>query len=167
MNLRIVPLGNIHQKTSFHCGNELLDNYLKKQAKQDVKRKLAVCFVLVGEEQVIQGYYTLSSHSIPQSEVPEEYARRLPNSYTSIPVTLLGRLAVDRSAKGRGYGEYLLMDALKKSYEVASTAIASLAVAVDPIDEQAMAFYQKYDFMLLPDSGKMFLPMNVISKLFG
>jgi hypothetical protein len=41
-----------------------------------------------------------------------------------------------------------------------------MAVVVDPIDEDAVRFYQKYGFILLPDSGKMFLPMNIIARLF-
>jgi hypothetical protein len=40
-------------------------------------------------------------------------------------------------------------------------------VIVDLVDQDAIRFYEKYDFILLPDSGKMFLPMKTMSGLYG
>jgi hypothetical protein len=34
------------------------------------------------------------------------------------------------------------------------------------MDDEAVKFYERYDFVLLPDSGKMFLPMATIAQLF-
>jgi predicted GNAT family N-acyltransferase len=79
---------------------------------------------------------------------------------------LLGRLAVDQFIAGKGYGRYLLVDALKKSYETGLQAVGSMAVVVDPVDKRSQAFYEKYGFILLPGSGKLFLPMKTIEKLF-
>lgn len=166
MNLRLVLLDKVHDRTNFNCGQELLDNYLKKQANQDVKKRLAVCFVLIDENNSVKGYYTLSNSSIPQSEIPSAISKKLPNTYTNIPVTLLGRLAIDKTIAKNGKGEFLLIDALKQSYVVSKKTIGSLAVVVDPINEDAVLFYKKYGFILLPDSGKMFLPMNTIAQLF-
>jgi len=90
----------------------------------------------------------------------------LPKSYTSIPTTLLGRLAIDIKSQGKGIGKILLIDALKRSYEIAKE-IGSFAVVVDPIDEEAEKFYQKYGFIKLPDSEKMFIAMNTLKLLFG
>lgn len=164
--MRIVPLQNAHKKKDFKCGKPLLDNYLHRQAKQDVKRKLAVCFVLLDAEDVVKGYYTLSSAGIPAKDIPVDISKKLPNSYTQLPVTLMGRLAIDISVAGHGYGKLLLIDALKKSYEVSKTSIGSLAVVVDPIDADAVRFYEKYGFVLLPDSGQMFLGMKTVGELF-
>jgi hypothetical protein len=58
------------------------------------------------------------------------------------------------------------MDALKRSFDTAVNSVGSMAVIVDPIDAEAEKFYRKYGFILLPDSGKMFLPMETISILF-
>lgn len=166
MELRTEALTGSHIRDDFSCGQELLDNYLKKQAGQDMKRKLAACFVITPTgSQEVTGYYTLSNASIPQHLIPNEIRKRLPGSYKDIPVTLLGRLARDLRFVGRGIGEFLLMDALYRAYG-ASKNIASFAVVVDPIDERAIAFYEAYGFILLPDSGKMFLPMKTISQLF-
>ena len=167
MKTTIAVLHSSHKKKKFNCGKELLDNYLHKQASQDVKRKLSVCFVFIDQEEVVKGYYTLSNAGISKGSLPKDLSKKLPLSYTDLPVTLLGRLAVDKSVTGKGLGELLLMDALKRSFDVSKSNIGSMAVIVDPIDEEAVRFYKKYGFILLPDSGKMFLTMKTISELFA
>lgn len=154
-----------HNRENFDCGKELLNNYLKTQAGQDIKRKLSACFVLSEKgTNTIQGYYTLSNNSIPLSSFPEKIQKKLPKSYTSIPTTLLGRLAIGKNHQGKGIGKILLIDALKKSYEI-SQEIGSYAVVVDPIDEEAEEFYKKYDFIKLPDSKKMFIATKILDKI--
>lgn len=161
------PLNSKHNKKEFNCGNFMLDNYLHKQANQDMKRNLTACFVFADEDiKAIKGYYTLSNNSISQDKIPAEYQKKLPNSYQSLPTTLIGRLAVDKQYKGQGIGKLLLIDALRRSYDV-SSVIGSYALVVDPIDKIATEFYAKYGFIELPDSGKMFLPMQTIRSLFG
>jgi len=159
-------LNNRHNRKQFDCGKELLNNYLKYQAGQDVKRKLSACFVLTDvETNQIKGYYTLSNNSIPLNSFPKEIQNKFPQSYLSIPTTLLGRLAVDKKFHGKGIGKILLIDALKRSYET-SQKIGSYAVVVDPIDKEAERFYQKYDFIKLPDSEKMILAIKTLKELF-
>jgi predicted N-acetyltransferase YhbS len=105
-----------HNKPHFSCGNVMLDNYLHKQANQDIKRKLSACFIISDDDKEIKGYYTLSSSSIQRSKLPESVIKKLPPSYVDLPVTLLGRLAVDIKFKGQGIGKLLLLDALRRSY---------------------------------------------------
>jgi len=160
------PLNSAHIKADFSCGKELLDRYLHEQAGQDIKRKLAACFVVQDEaNNLIKGYYTLSNSSIPLDGIPGELQKKLPRTYKAIPATLLGRLAVDKRYHGQALGKLLLIDALKRSSEM-SEAIGSFAVVVDPLDPDAERFYKKYGFIKLPDSGKMFLPMRTINQLF-
>lgn len=167
MNGLTQNLNSNHRKKEFSCGKEMLDHYLQKQANQDIKRKLSACFVLNDEEtNLLKGYYTLANNSIPQNLIPVKFQKKLPKSYTSIPTTLLGRLAIDNRYQGKGIGKLLLIDALMRSYEI-SKSIGSFAVIVDPLDEDAEKFYDKYGFISLPDSGKMFLPINTIKILFG
>jgi ribosomal protein S18 acetylase RimI-like enzyme len=160
-------LNALHNRTAFFSGNEMLDIYLKTQANQDINRKLSTCFVLADEENnsIIKGYYTLSNNSISLDLVPDNIQKKLPKSYKSIPTTLLGRLAVAMEYQGQGIGRILLVDALKRSYEI-SKIIGSFAVVVDPIDQAAEEFYKKYGFIKLPDSGKMFLTTKTIEQLF-
>ncbi len=166
MSYLTVALNPSHKKQNFNCSKKLLDNYLHTQAKQDVKRKLAACFILADKENNVIGYYTLSSAAIQRHVLPENVIKKLPPSYYDLPATLLGRLAVDNAYIEQGIGELLLMDALKRSYDTATSSIASMAVIVDPIDEEAVSFYSKYGFILLPDSGKMFISMETIHELF-
>lgn len=155
-----------HERNNFSCGNSLLDNYLKYQAGQDSRKKLSACFILSDpSSNQVKGYYTLSNSSVPAEVFPEKFRRHFPGSYNSIPATLLGRLAVDIAFQGKGTGKLLLIDALKRSYIVSKT-IGSFAVVVDPVSEEAVEFYNKYGFIRLPDSGKMFLPMKIVRQLF-
>ncbi len=166
MNRITEILQSYHNRKDFNCGKDILDNYLKHQANQDIKRKLSACFILVDQESdLIKGYYTLSSSNISLDLVPEHIRRRMPTSYLFLPATLLRRLAVDKRFQRQGIGRDLLVDALLRSYEI-SYLIGSYAVIVDPIDEAAESFYAKYGFIKLPGSGKMFLPMNTIKQLF-
>lgn len=166
MGLKILPLEKKYDKTGFTCGHPLLDDYLKKQAKQDVNRDLSACFVLVDESNTIKGYYTLSANSIKREEFPEQLSKKLPPSYIDLPTILLGRLAIDSAIKGNGFGEILLLDALNRSLTI-SESLGTIAIIVDPIDEKAQAFYAKYGFILLPTSGKMFLPIKTIKDLLS
>ena len=165
MSYPIEPLSSDLNKKDFSCRKPLLDNYLQKQAGQDVKRKLCAVFAMT-EGTTIVGYYTLSNTSINREIIPEDLRKKMPASYTNLPATLSGRLAVDERYRRKGLGELLLLDALKRSYQVSQAQIGSMAVIVDPLDEDAAAFYQKYDFISLPDSKKMFLPMQSIASLF-
>ncbi len=166
MRLLTELLSSSPNKKEFICGNALLDNYFHRQANQDIKRNLSACFVISDSEtNLIKGYYTLSNHNIPLDIIPEYLKKKLPGSYSSIPATLLGRLAVDTRYQKQGIGKLLLVDALKRSY-ISSKSLGSFAVVVDPLDKEAVNFYNKYGFIKLPDSGKMFLPMKTINQLF-
>ena len=167
MELKTINLHSSHDRENFECGHTSLDDYLKKQANQDIKKKLAACFVLTngGPAHQVKGYYTLSNTGIPRELIPSELEKKFPKTYKTIPATLLGRLARDKSVIGTGLGETLLIDALYRSH-LAAKELGSFAVIVDPIDKKAINFYMSYGFKLLPDSGKMFLPMKTIDQLF-
>ena len=89
-------------------------------------------------------YYTLSASVIRANDLPEELCRKLPR-YPQLPVTLLGRLAVDITLKGRRMGQFLLMDALWRSLDAAAQ-IAAMAVVVDAKDKAAETFYADFGF---------------------
>jgi len=99
MNLRIVTLSKSCDKNDFSCGSKQLDNYLLRQANQDVKRKLSACFVLINQNSKVLAFYTLSSASVPKESIPKNISKSFPSNYTNLPVTLLGRLAVDKIQK--------------------------------------------------------------------
>ena len=165
--VRVKPLAKHHDRAAFSCGTETLDHYLKELAGQDARRHVAAPFILVTEvdRKTILGYYTLSSFSVELGDLPATVAKKLP-SYPLVPVTLLGRLAVDRRHKGRKLGEFLLIDALQRAHHQ-SSQIAAAAVVVDAIDESAEKFYEHFDFIPLPNRrNRLFLPMKTIAALF-
>jgi GNAT superfamily N-acetyltransferase len=163
---RVEGLGRQHDRSGFSCGSEPLDHYLRAQAGQDARKRVAAPFVLCeGEGNTVLGYYTLSAISVDIGEWPETVAKKLPR-YQVVPATLLGRLAIDRRLQGQGAGEYLLMDALHRSLQ-ASRQVAALAVIVDAKDERAVAFYRRYEFIPFAEQPtRLFLPLSVIEKLF-
>jgi GNAT superfamily N-acetyltransferase len=164
----IGPLAKHHDRTAFSSGNETLDRYLKEIASQDARRHVAAPFVLTEQSSLktILGYYTLSAFSVDLGDLPAEVGRKLP-SYPIVPATLLGRLAVDRRHHGRGIGELLLMDALRRVNEH-SSQIATVAVIVDAIDQNAVEFYKHFEFIPFPNrTNRLFLPMQTIGALFS
>ncbi len=156
----VSPFDRSCRRAAFSCGEPTLDGYLRRQVSQDIRNRVASCFVLheSGEKEII-GYYTLAAVSAYLSEIPPDLARKLPK-YPHVPMVLLGRLAVDGKFKGKGAGGLLLADACKRAL-AASGEIAAWAVAVDPLHDEARAFYRKYGFLDL-GSRKMFLPMKDI-----
>ncbi len=111
------------------------------------------------------GYYTLSAYTVLLAELPVDLRKKLPK-YPLVPVTLLGRLAVDRQHRGQKLGRFLLMDALYRSWKN-SAEVASAAVVVDALNEEARTFYQHHEFVPLEGHpNKLFLPMGTVENLF-
>ena len=164
---RVEVLSKQHDRKGFSCGVETLDRYLRVQAGQDARRRVAAPFVLcMGQSNAVLGYYTLSALSVDIGAWPEEVARKLPR-YPAVPATLLGRLAVDTRLRGKGMGEHLLMDALRRAFE-ASQDVASVAVIVDAKNHDAEVFYRRYEFIPFADQpNRLFLPMGTIEGLFA
>ena len=159
---RFEALGDGHDRGAFDCGDEALDRYFRTQATQDIRRRVANCFVVVGAVTgQVAAYYTLSSASIPLLDLPAEEAKRLPH-YPALPAVLIGRLAVDRRFQRRGLGELMLMNAV---YRIMQDAAAAFALLVDAKNDQAAAFYARYGFR--PIAGKprtLFLPLATAQK---
>jgi predicted GNAT family N-acyltransferase len=166
MSLIIEKLNKEHKKSDFDCGYVLLNNYIQKQAKQDVTRDLSVCYVLIDANKKVVGYYTLSGNSVDRNDFPNELIQKMPPSYENLPTILLGRLAIDNQLKGKGFGSILLIDALKKCVAIAES-LGILAVVVDPIDLNATAFYNKFGFITIPSNNKMFIPIKTVEQILN
>ncbi len=165
----VEPLGKQHDREAFLCGVESLDNYLKTQASQDMRRKANAVFVLVAADapERIAGYFTLCACGLAPGAIPEEARKHLPR-YPQVSATLLGRLAVRMDLQGRGLGSVLLAEALQKAYENAAVVGSSMVVVgvmVDATDERAADFYRAHGFLRLPESMRLILPMRTIGHL--
>lgn len=156
----IEPLSSRHNRAAFDCGEESLNDYLRRFARQNDARHLGRTFVAVFEGQTrIEGYYTLSSGAVAFDTVPEKLPRY------PVPVVHLGRLAVDRAAQGQGIGEFLLLDALKRA-ALLSDQLGIYAVEVYALHDRARAFYLRYGFTSLADDPlHLYLPTKKIQEL--
>lgn len=156
------PLGD-EDRAAFQSGTEALDSYFRDRASRDVREKLSAVFIVVAESEptTILGFYTLSAQQLDAGNLPEEL-RKKTGRYQHVGVTLLGRLAVDKSQRGRGLGEFLLIDALIRSYE-GTKNVMSYAVVVDAKDEKVIKFYKKYGFIQIGEN-RLMLPMKTIEK---
>lgn len=165
MDYAIEPRSDDHDRSGFDCGVEPLNQYFREQAGQDARRRIASPFLLVHRAtRFVAGFYTLANTALAHGTLPPDLAKKLPR-YPYVPATLLGRLAVDVRQQGKGLGEYLLMDALRRSLNN-SREVASFAVVVDASNEQAKAFYLRYDFAaLLEKSLRLLLPMRTIALM--
>lgn len=159
---RMEPLGSAHDRSAFHCGEEALDRYLQTQATQDIRRRIANCFVAIEVATgSIAGYYTLSSASIPIVDLPAEETKRLPR-YPTLPAVRIGRLAVDQRFQGRGLGAALLADGAHRAIKA---DIAAFTLLVDAKNEKAVAFYEHYGFRALSSQPRtLFLPLATAEK---
>ncbi len=158
--LIIEPLNRSHNRAAFNCGIESLDGYLKRRANQIIKRRVSRLFVTRSRQDKtrVLGYYTLSTLSVDLSILPEKVAKKLPRH--PIPTVLIGRLAVDLSAQGKGIGKMLLSNAIKRTLAV-SDDIAIYALVVDAINQEAESFYKHYGFSRFVHSGgRLFLPLK-------
>ena len=163
MSFVIEPLERHHDRSAFACGSDALDNYIRRQASQDIRRRVARVFVALPEGvKTVAGFYTLSAGSIERSSLPPDTAKHLPRY--PVPVARIGRLAVDRRWAGQRLGSALLADALQRVI-LASSSLAVHAIIVDAKDEQAQRFYERFGFTLLPDTGRcLFYPLPAAAR---
>ncbi|WP_304350052.1 GNAT family N-acetyltransferase [Comamonas testosteroni] len=153
---RLAPLNATHDRAAFHSDSEPLNRYLRNQLTQDIRRRVAACFVALADGQRIAGYYTLASASLLLTDLPASTGKKLPR-YPTVPAVRMGRLAVDQAFKGQGLGGALLADALDRA---ARSEIAAFAMIVDAKNEAAADFYRHHGFIVLPNSPlTLFLPL--------
>lgn len=156
--LVVAALDSVHDRSRFECGSVALDRYLRELVTQDVRRRVAACFVMLDGD-AIAGYYTLSAASVALADLPLAVSRKLPR-YPSIPAVRMGRLAIDLKYRSKGLGAALLVNALQRA---AKSEIPAVALVVDAKDETAAEFYRRFGFMQLSnDPLALFLPLATV-----
>jgi GNAT superfamily N-acetyltransferase len=156
-------LTKAHDRRSFTSGNEALDTYLKKIARQDMNRDVATVFVAArqSDPQAVCGYYTLSTGSIPYVALTGGLQQIMPR-YTTLPAVWLGRLAVAKNCQRQGLGETLLYDAFLRALTL---PIAWAFFVVDAKDD-AIEFYTRYGFEACPETKtRLFMLKRDIVKI--
>jgi hypothetical protein len=158
-----VPLTADHDLADFDCGEPALDDWLKQRALKNESRFSRTYVVCDGKKVV--AYFCISAGAIERAAVPGRVRRNAPDT---IPISVIGRLAVSRSHAGRGLGADILADALKR-IAVASQSIGIGAVLVHAKDDKAKRFYMACaEFIEYPaDSRTLFLPIETVVAAFG
>ncbi len=164
--IKVERLAHNHDRAAFDCGNSTINEWLKRIAGQHEKRNLAVTYVLVNDgSPVVLGYYTLSCHAVEFDLLPAEFSKGLPNS--AMPVSIVGRFAIDSRLQGKGFGRDLMINAFLRCLS-RSSQIGLRAVGLHAIDDRAKAFYLKLGFIPLLDSpAHLIYPISSIRKHFA
>lgn len=161
MKWRIEPLQARHERDGFDCGDEALNQFLRRYARQQQSRNLNRTYVALGEgENRVCGFYTVSAGSVGFLDLdPTLKLPRYP-----VPVMRIGRLGVDLGVQGRGLWQQLLADALGLAV-ASSEKVGIFAVVVDAKHDQAASFYRKLGFIACQDLAlTLYLPIETLSN---
>ncbi len=147
-----------HRSDDFYCGEQSLDDWLKRRALTNQLNGASRTFVVVDSETNIRGYYALAAGAVAQQLATGAVRRNMPDP---IPVMVLARLAVDRQAQGMKVGSALLQDALNRTMAVAQSA-GVRALLVHALHDRAKEFYEHYGFQVSPIH-----PLTLMFRLAG
>ncbi|MFN3549085.1 MAG: GNAT family N-acetyltransferase [Mesorhizobium sp.] len=158
-----VPLTADHDLSEFDCGEPALNDWLRHRALKNESRFSRTYVVCEGNRVV--AYFCIAAGAVERGAAPGKVRRNAPDT---IPVSVIGRLAVDRAHAGKGLGADILSDALRR-IAVASQGIGIGAVLVQAKDDAARRFYLRCaEFIEYPeDSRTLFLPIETVVAAFG
>lgn len=158
------PIAPGFDLSGFDCGNIPLNEFLQRHALDKQNAKLSRTYV-VTQGAVVVAYYTLSHVSATQAETPKKFGRGMPSV---IPAILLARLAVDLKAQGYGLGTSLVSDALHRAWGVMDSGAAPVRLfAVDAKDENAKAFYERFEMIPSPQNPmRLFLSYKDLKPIY-
>jgi ribosomal protein S18 acetylase RimI-like enzyme len=134
------PIAGLHQTAAFDCGEETLNVYLRKFALANHQAGYARTFVSCDSSHSVLGYYTLTASQVLHENASGRLAKGAARH--PIPVALLARLAVDKTAQGRRLGQSLLLDAIRRVLSAAES-LGIRALLVHAKNDSAAGFYRK------------------------
>ena len=161
--LKIEQLTKTHNRTGLDCGDQALNHFLQKIARQHMDKGLSKTFVLIDTERPTEiiAYMSLVVCEVLADDIPHQWKKKYPNR---IPAAKLAKLAVFVEQQRKGYGETLLIDAMQKTLNVSQT-MRLAGLFADAKHQQAKAYYQQFGFLSLPEQlDNMFLPLSTIVK---
>jgi GNAT superfamily N-acetyltransferase len=163
LDWREEPIGRRHDRKVFDCGDAVLDEYLRRYARQNHESGGAKTFVATSasDPNRILGFYTISPGAIEFSRIPPDLTRKF--GRYDVPVFRLGRLAVERLTQGQGLGSDLLLAAGARALAVAAE-VGGVALAIDAKNDEVARWYGRFGAQpLLDDPLKLILPLAVVA----
>jgi GNAT superfamily N-acetyltransferase len=156
------PLRGKHGFEGFSCGEESLDAWLHRHARQAEAGSTARVYVSSAGD-VVVGYYALAVGQVEPADATQRLVKGQP-SRRPVPVAILARLAVDQRYQGRGLGRSLLQDALLRCADAAGK-VGIRALVVHSLAE-ARPFYERFGFEPSPtDPLHLILLLKDLEKL--
>jgi GNAT superfamily N-acetyltransferase len=146
VNFKIEKLVRTHAVEGFDCGSEALNRYLTRYAYQNQQAGASQTYVALADGEVT-GYYTLVVGQVEHDHAPERMKKGLARH--PVPVMLVARLAIAPGRQGKGLGSGLLKDAMARTIQAADIA-GIRAISVHAKDDEAKAFYERFDFIPSP-----------------
>ena len=160
---KIEQLNKSHPRAKFSSGENVVDEWLKKRARQAQDKRLSVTRVLLDDAGKIAGYYTLAMGQVNFDELPAEQTKKLP--HTLLPIITLAWLGIDKEYQGQGLGERLLAQALSDCHTTGQM-MPYIAVIIDCLNGRAKEFYLRYDFRQVSGyPSKLFLPWQTLERM--
>lgn len=158
------PINPDHDLSAFDCGEPVLNDWLKKRALKNESR-FSRTYVLCDQNNIVVAYVCISAGAVERRAAPAKLKRNAPSS---IPVSIIGRLAVDRNYAGKGLGSDMLSDAMRR-IALASQTIGIGAVMIQAKDDAAKSFYERCaEFIEFPDDSRtLFLPIETLIAAFS
>ena len=153
-----------HNRASFSCGVERIDNFLKISASRHADKDFGKVYVAIqSPENDVLGFYAISPHSIDVKCLSADDQKRLLR-HSTVPAIYLSMIGVTVTKQGRGMGVFLMMEALKKCVEGANI-MGGHFVVMDAIDENAARLYSRIGFIRLASQpGRMIFSINTVRK---
>ena len=155
-------IGKRHNREAFDCGEEALNEFLRRYARKSHDLGGAKTFLAIRDtdQETVLGFYSLCPASIEYARTPEILRRGL--ARYDVPVFRLARLAVDRSAQGQGLGGQLLLAAGRRCL-VVSAEVGGVALLIDAKNEKVARWYASYGAIQMLDAPlSLLLPLATI-----
>ena len=163
--LRVEKLQRTHAVEGFNCGKEALTRFLLRYALQNQQAGASQTYVAIAGDTEIAGYYTLVVGQVSYEHAPERLTKGLARH--PVPIMLLARLAISERWQGKGLGSGLLKDAMMRTLQAAEIA-GIRAFAVHAKDDQAKAFYERFNFVPSPtDPYHLYLLLKDVRALLA
>ena len=163
--LRIESINRDHDRSRFDCGNDKLNQYLKRIARQHLNKGISRTFVLIDDNipTEILGFFTLAFCEIIIEKLPRKYAKKYPSR---APAAKLARLAVAKKRQRQGFGAYMMINAIERIISV-SENLGIIGFFVDAKSSEAKAYYEQFGFIPLSDNPlELFLPLDTLRQAY-
>jgi GNAT superfamily N-acetyltransferase len=156
------PISKHHDRDTFDCGEEPLNDFLRRYARKSHDLGGAKTFLAINDadNKSILGYYSLCPASVEYARTPEVLRRGL--ARYDVPGFRLARLAVDRRFQGHGLGGQLLLAAGRRCL-LASAQVGGVALVIDAKNQRVASWYSSYGAIPLLDASLiLMLPLETI-----